>query len=70
MKLLLSAFFGLVSCIAFAQDINMQNGTFTQCGGVLFDSGGASVYINYSFITGFQTLNRFYTTEINRNPNL
>ena len=44
MKTLLSAFFGLVSCIAFAQDINMQNGTFTRCSGVLFDSGGNSVY--------------------------
>ena len=46
MKTLLSAFFGLVSCVAFAQDINMQNGTFTQCGGVLSDSGGNSVYSN------------------------
>ena len=46
MKLLLSAFFSLVSCVAFAQDINMQNGTFTQCGGVLYDSGGNSDYSN------------------------
>ena len=46
MKLLLSAFFGLVCFFTFAQDINMQNGTFTRCSGVLFDSGGNSDYSN------------------------
>ena len=51
MKTLLSAFFGLVSCVAFAQDINMQNGTFTQCGGVLSDSGGNSVYSNNEILS-------------------
>ncbi|MDB9873966.1 PKD domain-containing protein, partial [Flavobacteriaceae bacterium] len=51
MKTLLSAFFGLVSCVAFAQDINMQNGTFTQCGGVLSDSGVNSDYSNNETFT-------------------
>jgi gliding motility-associated-like protein len=46
MKRLLSAFFGLVCFFTFAQDINMQNGTFTRCSGVLFDSGGNSDYSN------------------------
>ena len=46
MKRLLSAFFGLVCFFTFAQDINMQNGTFTRCNGVLFDSGGNSDYSN------------------------
>ena len=51
MKLLLSAFFSFISFCVSAQDINMQNGTFTQCTGVLFDSRGNSPYLeneNYS----------------------
>ncbi|MDA9970311.1 CUB domain-containing protein [Flavobacteriaceae bacterium] len=51
MKTLLSAFFGLVSCVTFAQGINMQNGTFTQCGGVLSDSGANSDYSNNETFT-------------------
>ena len=50
MKRLLSVFFGLITCVAFAQDINMQNGTFTQCGGILSDSGGNSDYSNNEFL--------------------
>ncbi|MDG1374323.1 MAG: hypothetical protein P8M66_07430 [Flavobacteriaceae bacterium] len=51
MKRLLSVFFGLITCVAFAQDINMQNGTFTQCGGILSDSGGNSDYSNNEIFT-------------------
>ena len=46
MKFLLSVFFGVLCFSTFAQDINMQNGKFTQCSGVLFDSGGNSDYSN------------------------
>ena len=45
MKLLLSAFLGFTSFFVFAQNITMQNGTFTQCAGVLFDSGGSLPYL-------------------------
>ena len=40
---LLSFFFVI---LGYAQDINMQNGTFNQCSGVFYDSGGDSA--NYA----------------------
>jgi len=79
MKLLLSAFFGLVSCLVFAQDNNMQNGTFTQCGGVLSDSGGNLVYSNNENFTlticpcnarGFTQKRSNKIISLNRNLNL
>ncbi|MDA0178309.1 choice-of-anchor L domain-containing protein [Mesoflavibacter profundi] len=45
-KLLLSIFTFLVTLCIYSQDINMQNGTFSQCSGVLYDSGGGSA--NYA----------------------
>ena len=38
----LTLFIALFSISVFAQDVNMQNGTITQCSGNLFDSGGPS----------------------------
>lgn len=42
MKIYLTKFCLLFVSVVFAQDINMQTGTFNQCSGVLFDSGGVS----------------------------
>ena len=40
-------FIGLLCSAAFGQDINMQNGTFNQCSGNFYDSGGpAAPYSN------------------------
>ena len=39
-QLLFIVTFFLVSFSVFAQDLNMQNGTFNQCSGVFYDSGG------------------------------
>ena len=32
----------LISFVSFSQDILMQNGTYNQCGGTLYDSGGSA----------------------------
>ncbi|RKE90870.1 PKD domain-containing protein, partial [Ichthyenterobacterium magnum] len=46
MKKAILIFFLMSSAVTFAQDILMQNGTATQCSGVLYDSGGE--FANYS----------------------
>ena len=84
MKLLLTAFSGLVHFFAFAQDINMQNGTFTRSSEVSSDSGGSSIYSNnetYMLIIcppnpvqpiklEFTTSPSLHKSKINRIPNL
>ena len=42
MKISLTTICLLLVSVVFAQNINMQTGTFNQCTGVLFDSGGAT----------------------------
>ena len=66
MKFLCSAFFTIFSCIAFGQDLIMQNGTFTQCSGVLLDSGSNLTYSsdeNYTLTICPQNANQ--STQLN-----
>jgi hypothetical protein len=66
MKFLCSAFFTIFSCIAFGQDLIMQNGTFTQCSGVLLDSGSNFTYSsdeNYTLTICPQNANQ--STQLN-----
>ncbi len=46
MKKILPLIFSIISCYGFAQDVLMQNGTFTTCSGTFYDSGGE--FSNYS----------------------
>ncbi|MBU2930225.1 PKD domain-containing protein [Winogradskyella psychrotolerans] len=46
MKKLLLLFFTVLSYFGFAQDILMQNGTFTACSGTFYDAGGE--FSNYT----------------------
>jgi len=42
MRNLITLLFVVFSGVVFSQDINIQNGTFTQCSGIFTDSGGAA----------------------------
>ncbi|SDI16398.1 PKD domain-containing protein [Winogradskyella thalassocola] len=46
MKKNLILFFFIISYLSYGQDILMQNGTFTTCSGILYDSGGE--FSNYA----------------------